>query len=322
MAMDGVEPAGSIKWLEIRRTEAGSVGPTSRWDHPDQAFATLAQQELAMLRSSGDGSSDVAFNQEMGFLNSSFAKERPQLDGLLDDQLWATARAQGKAIAFEVASAAPGEGTDEIIFAHDDQFFYGAIDCHKLAGRAYRQRQEIRKRDPDLSQQDRVQLTIDSGLNFCGTIQLTLDYRGRVSESKLDGKNWNPDWYVAASQDDDTWSVEFAIPMSALSQRAPDQPVHRADALSRGWGVKIDRLADHSKSVWKGVEPSVELTGLQASLKPNPAGFHRLIFDSAPDLATPMSDRHVQPAQYQLELKDKSNRFAVPPKIPNLSGAR
>ena len=300
-------------------------------DHPDQAFASLAQQELAMLRSSSDSLADADLKKEVDFLDSSFAKERPKLDGLLDDGLWEDARAQGRVATFEISSAATGQGTDEIVFAHDDQFFYGAIHCRKLTGRTYRQQQGVRTRDPDLSQQDRVRLTIDPGLNFCGAIKLTLDYRGWVSESKLAGKNWNPDWFVAAAQDDDSWSVEFAIPMSELSRQAPDQPIHRADTASRGWGVKVCRIVEHSQAVWQGVEPSADLTGLQASLKPNPAGFRRLLFSSNPNLLTPVRDPLVRQAQYQLESNAKANgesdvdlksdHFPVAPQVPNLGGS-
>jgi photosystem II stability/assembly factor-like uncharacterized protein len=307
-------------------------------DHPDQAFAKLAQQELAMLRSSSDSLAAADLREEIDSLNSSFAKERPKLDGHLDDELWENARAEGQVATFEIGSAKAGQGTDEIVFAYDGQFFYGAIHCHKLAGRSYRQRQGTRTRDPDLSQQDRVQLALDPGLNFCGAIKLTLDYRGWVSESKLAGKDWNPDWFVAAAQDDDTWSVEFAIPMAAISQRAPDQPTHRADTASRGWGVKVCRMIDHEQTVWpdvdQGVESlgaSVELKGLQASLKPNPAGFRRLLFSSNPNLTTPVRDPLVRPAQYQLESNanangdsgaaPKSDHFPVAPQVPNLDGS-
>ena len=300
----------------------------------DQALANFVNQELAMLRSGGRAASDDALAREQNFLNSHFAKERPELDGLLDDRLWENARAQGKTNSFKVTSAVPGINTgdkadadaDEIMFAHDDQFFYGAARCQKLPGRSYRAQQEVRKRDPDLSQQDRVELLIDPSLNFCGGIKLTLDYRGRVCESKMEGKDWNPDWYVAAAQDDDTWTVEFAIPMSAISQRAPNLPVHQADAASRGWAVKVRRRVDRSRCVWNaanegGVERPGQLTGLQASLKPDPTGFRRLIFGNHPDLAVPKRDDNVQPVQYQLELDDQPNSVPVSPQVPNLGGS-
>lgn len=292
-------------------------------DHPDGAFAALAGQELLLLRSGGDASDHAALREQVNFLDSNFATERPKLDGALDDELWENARRERKTATFEVHSATSERDTDQIIFAHDDQFVYGAIRCRKLKGQTYRHEQKTRTRDPDLSQRDRVELTIDPSLNYCGSIKLTLDYRGWVSESKLAGKNWNPDWYVAAAQDDDAWNVEFAIPLSAINQRAPGRPTHPSDPCSRGWGVKMNRLVNHSRSVWDHDESSARLTGLQASLKPDPAGFRRLIFGNYRDLAVPDRDPNVRPAQYQLESDDApdSDRFASPPQVPELGGS-
>ena len=336
MELNLLARSSGLRSVEPKLTHLARLGGG---DRADGAFASFADQELAMLRAGGSVSDDAALRREMNFLDSSFAKERPKLDGQFDDRLWENVRSQGKLTTFKVPSAVQGQDNDEIMFAHDDQFFYGAIGCQKIPGRPYRVQQGIRKRDPDLSQQDRVEILIDPSLNGCGVIRLTLDYQGRVSESKFEGKNWDPDWYVAAAQDDDTWNIEFAIPMSALSQRAPDQPIHPADASSRGWGVKVCRLVEQSRSVWDGVEPSAKLTGLQGSLKPNLAGFQRLIFGNNPDLLTPDRDPHVRQAQYQLESNDGSNgesngklkdepkdgssgdHFPVPPQVPNLGGS-
>jgi len=69
------------------------------------------------------------------------------------------------------------------------------------------------------------------------------------------------------------------------------------------------------------------LTGLQASLKPNPAGFRRLIFGNNPDLLVPDRDPHVRQAQYQLESNEgisgavEGGQFPAPPQVPNLGGS-
>ena len=325
-----MEPAW--QWLELNllaRTSGlrsvepklGQMSQVKMDGQTDRSFATVAQQELSLLRSSGRLKPDTASKDKTKWLTSTFASARPKLDGVLDDGLWRDARKQGNVQTVKIAAESSNQDTDEIVFAHDDQFFYGAIRCRKLPTLSYRPAKLTRSRDPNLSRNDRVELTIDPSLNFCGGSKLTLDYRGWVTESKLGGKGWNPDWYVAGTQDEKTWSVEFAIPLSAISQRAPDQPIHASDESSRGWAVKVCRLDDQSRSVWDGVPSVKETVGLQASLKPAPDGFLRMIFSSNPDLAIPTLDRHVQPAQYQLESDVESNGLAAPPNVPDIGVA-
>ncbi len=290
-------------------------------DQANRSFATVAQEELSLLRSAGHSENSSASHAATRHLSSVFAPQRPKLDGRLDDTLWRDAVRQRKMATFKIPSIDSAHNSDQIIFAHDDQFLYGAIHCQKLPTQRYRLRQGTRTRDPDLSRNDRVELTIDPSLNFCGGIKLTLDHQGWVAESKLAGKGWDPDWYVSGVQDKKTWTVEFAIPLKTLSERAPNQPVHPSDNSCRGWAVKVCRLDERSRSVWGCVPHVKDQVGLQASLKPDPTGFRRLIFDSNPDLVTSSRDVRVQPAQYQLESKAEPNRFAAPPQVPDYSNS-
>ena len=325
-----LEPAW--QWLELnllaRTTGLRSVEPKlvqmaqrTSGNPLEQSFTSVAQQELLLLRASGHPSGMSDSNAQTKRLASTFATERPKLDGVLDDAVWRDAHTQRNATEFEITSADIGQHSDEIMFAHDDQFFYGAIRCQKLPTQSYRDRQGVRTRDPDLSRNDRVELTLDPILNFSGGIKLVIDHRGWVAESKLASKKWNPDWYVAAADDEKTWTVEFAIPLAAIYHPSATTPVEASKSPSRGWAVRIARLNDRSRCVWEGVPAPKEKVGLQASLKPDPTGFRRLIFSPNPELSIPMQDPHVQPARYQLESSEESDRFHQPPQVPDIHGA-
>jgi photosystem II stability/assembly factor-like uncharacterized protein len=321
------------QWIELnllaRSSGVGSVEPKLakmaqlRTGSPqDREFARMAQHDLMLLHARGSLATDAKSQDKKNDLVSHFASERPKLDGILDEALWQNAEAAGDAAVFTHASSYPIHNADRIVLAHDDQYFYGAIHCQKLPNYPYRVRQGVRTRDPVLSQSDRIEWVIDPSLNFCGGIKLVIDHQGRVAESKLGGKDWNPNWYVANAQDEKTWSVEFALPLSEIAQQTPDRAVRKANVGARGWAVKACRLDNRSRFVWDGVENGSEKSGLQASLKPDPTGFRRMVFHSDSDSNIPMPDRRVRPVQYQLELDNGSNNFSNPPKAPDIGGLK
>ena len=78
----------------------------------------------------------------------------------------------------------------------------------------------------------------------------------------MDIQAWDPDWYVAAVEDDASWTIEAAIPLKELVPRPPA----RGDA----WAV--------------GLQRTIPSTGFQSWTKPAsvnvlPQGFGLLAFD-------------------------------------------
>lgn len=147
--------------------------------------------------------------------------EKPVLDGRFDDPIWQHAKSAP-------LLAPPGEEFDRsaaCLVVRDHEFLYFGIACKKVAGREYPLEEGPRPRDPDLKQQDRVELFIDLDRDWVTAYHLVVDSRGWVAEDCWNDASWNPKWFVAARDSEDRWSVECAIPLDELTGNFP-QPNH------------------------------------------------------------------------------------------------
>jgi hypothetical protein len=91
---------------------------------------------------------------------------------------------------------------------------------------------------------------------------LAMDHRGWVAESCWGDMSWNPTWFVAQAADEQSWTIETAIPLDQLTGVYPGP---RAV-----WAVGIQRIV-----------PGV---GFQSWTQPAaievlPEGFGWLMFD-------------------------------------------
>jgi hypothetical protein len=123
-------------------------------------------------------------------------------------------------------------------------------------------KKQPRPRDSDLSAHDRVDLLIDIDRDYATYYRFTVDQRGWTAESCFGDSSWNPDWYVASREDDETWTVEFAIPLEQIVEKLP-QP-------REVWAIGIQRTS-----------PGVGFQSwtTPASTEIRPEGFGYLIFD-------------------------------------------
>jgi len=132
---------------------------------------------------------------------------RPRLDGQLDDESW-----QGLS---PTALRSPQYDDEawpaEITLAHDDEFLYLTATCVKATKGTYTKSDAARPRDPDLSNNDRLELFIDVDRDYATWYDLTVDHRGWTAESCAGDPTWNPEWYVAAVETSDSWTIEAAI---------------------------------------------------------------------------------------------------------------
>jgi hypothetical protein len=79
-----------------------------------------------------------------------------------------------------------------------------------------------------------LELLIDVDRDYTTCYRLAVDHRGWVWEACMDITAWNPDWYVAAAEDDTSWTIEVAIPF--------DQIVESAPAEHDVWAVGLRRI--------------------------------------------------------------------------------
>ena len=67
---------------------------------------------------------------------------------------------------------------------------------------------------------DRVAVRLDVDRDYTTAFELAVDHRGWTHDACWNDATWNPTWFVAAAADESTWTVEAAIPLAELVDRA------------------------------------------------------------------------------------------------------
>ncbi len=183
---------------------------------------------------------------------------RPRLDGRLDDDAWQ----QGKPL--ELQPAQPGDRLSpaSVKLACDDQFLYLAVTCRKVPEIHYAFDSLPRPRDPDLSGRDRVDLLLDVDRDYATFYRLTVDHRGWTGEACLGDAGWDPEWFVAASENDTEWTVEAAIAWKELVPKAPGS--------RQAWAFGLQRIVPGA---------GVQSFSRPAAAVPRAEGFGLLVFE-------------------------------------------
>ena len=223
-----------------------------RNDQPD--FAMAAKREMEIQDDSSNPSQWKAV----------IASARPFLDGQGKDACWASNR-------FRLTNP-----SEKVLFSYDDEFLYVFATLPKLkTGQSYvfDQKEESDEQDPDLSRRDRLEIKIDVDRDYCSAAHFVVDYRGWAAEYCGGSKDWNPEWFLAIDHGDQAWSVEMAIPWSALSRAKPTP--------GSVWAVSMQRLNYDSVSLW-GDQAGQKLgspLGFGASMTATPDQFQLLEFE-------------------------------------------
>jgi len=163
----------------------------------------------------------------------------PHLDGVHEDATWDAA----EGILFGRGDPSTFEASTKVAFARDASFLYLAIECGKVNSVEYPSAKRPRPHDPDLSERDRLHIYLDVDRDYSTAWRITVDSRGWTGESLGKDTSWNPNWYVASHEDEESWSVEAAI---AFAQLGSDRPATRST-----WGLGMERIAPGSgRQAW------------------------------------------------------------------------
>ncbi len=193
----------------------------------------------------------------------------PVLDGSLDDPCWAKCAVSGD--FFDMGRAAPVTQPTFVRVCYDDENLYVAFEC--LEDRMDETSAAISQRDDGslFDVDDSVAVLLDTyhdrrscyafAVNMVAT---KMDLRVAESGSSQD-LGWDAVWDAAAARSDDRWTVEMAIPFSAM-RFVPGESVT--------WGVEFARHSTPSReeSRWVHREGDVldprqfgDLVGLSCS---------------------------------------------------------
>lgn len=123
----------------------------------------------------------------------------------------------------------------QAMFMYDDDFLYVALRCRKSGAFTYRPvDQAPRPRDPDLSNEDRVEILLDTNLDYGVTYKILIDHRGWIGDECWGNRTWNPALFAAREEDEHYWTIEVAIPWEQLTDRRP--------GAGTVWGIALRRI--------------------------------------------------------------------------------
>jgi hypothetical protein len=184
--------------------------------------------------------------------------QKPLLDGNLNEPLWQLAARVDLATDSDSRRSFPAH----VFLAHDEKYFYFAVQCQRAALDNSPKPDDPRTRDAELDGEDRVELLIDVDRDYATYYRLIVDHRGWTADACFADPTWNPQWYVAADPKPEAWTIEAAIP---IEQLVPHPPA-RGDT----WAIGLQRIIP-ATAFQSWTQP--------ASMDVQPQGFGLLMFD-------------------------------------------
>lgn len=125
----------------------------------------------------------------------------PKLDGILTDECWLSGMS---------ANTSP---TPRVRVAYDEDYLYLAIECSTARFGQDTQASDPAKknRDRDLTQVDRLKISIDTDRDLMTFMQLQVSAAGRTHDAIDGNPSWDPTWYRDTLQSGGNRIVEIAI---------------------------------------------------------------------------------------------------------------
>lgn len=159
----------------------------------------------------------------------------PQLDGMLDDEMWRHVPVATGFRQVEPRAGAPAQLETTVRMAQDERALYVAVRASDPAGRDGIRVRDLR-RDFVWGRSDAVGFVIDGlgdgrSIQAFGTSAYGAQWDAQVTDGGLLDLEWDAPWAVRTHIDSAAWSAEFAIPWSTL----------RFAAGSTTWRINLTR---------------------------------------------------------------------------------
>ena len=177
-------------------------------------------------------------------------EEKPKIDGVLDEAMWAEAPV---ATDFTILLPTPGkpasQQTEVKVVYSDLGIYFGAV-LHDSKPDSIQA--ELTERD-DLGNTDRFAIFLDpyqSGINGFSFVvtPANVQYDAKENDGRGD-RNWDAVWVSGATRTDQGWSAEVFLPYSAL--RFPARPEQQ-------WTINFSRTIqrNNEESFWSAIDPN------------------------------------------------------------------
>lgn len=224
--------------------------PAEQQELPMPVMVSVYTPSKPLLDGKFDGGSDQSVWQRSNVYSLTHAKPRHRLLELLQPEK--TVQRVGIIREECLREMSQNFGT-QTMFMHDSEYWYIALRCPKVPEFAYPPVfSKQQDRDVDMSQQDRVEILIDTDRDYKTYYSLTIDFRGWVMEACMGDRNWNSRGQVVRHEDGEAWYIEAAIPFSSLLERSMPSNVV--------WCMAIRRLVPDAGIECWNVENSFALT--------------------------------------------------------------
>ncbi len=164
---------------------------------------------------------------------------RPFLDGRDEESCWKDES------VMELASTWSEDGPKtQIRIARDADFLFIHSRSWKspnglnasLKGKATARSNPQRTRDSLDTEKDHIRFRLDLDRDYSTWFELAWDSDGETLDQCNDMSWWNPEWFIAVTEDHATWSAEIAIPMASLIPTPPSEftamPRQASDAVT------------------------------------------------------------------------------------------
>ncbi|MBI3861783.1 MAG: hypothetical protein HY290_07790 [Planctomycetia bacterium] len=162
-----------------------------------------------------------------------FTPARPVLDGALSDACWKSAGELP--LTRENQPAGQGDLPARAYVCCDGEYLYFAARLPRAAGaRTDGSFAGKRRHDEDLSDFDRVVVSLDVDRDYVTAFQFAVDQRGCTHDACCNDSTWDPRWLVAVQGDAAEWCVEAAIPFAEIAPYVPGR--------GTAWALGITRI--------------------------------------------------------------------------------
>ncbi len=153
-------------------------------------------------------------------MNITKTEESPVIDGILSEELWNLAVPVTDFVQREPNNGQPVSERTEVFYLYDENYLYIGIRCYDdpdgVVGREM-------ARNANLSNDDRVQIILDTHLDGRNAYWFQIGPRGSIGDAIISGngqgfnKDWQGLWDGRASIRPHGWEAEIAIPFKTLN---------------------------------------------------------------------------------------------------------
>ncbi|MEX0987595.1 MAG: DUF5916 domain-containing protein [Bacteroidales bacterium] len=163
-----------------------------------------------------------------------YFEEPPRIDGVINEACWQQTQPITEFVQREPLPGIPATVETEIYIGYDSENLYVAFRC---LGEYDEISAKQMARDVDLSNDDRVQLILDTYLDKRNGYWFQIGPRGSIGDAIISengaafNKAWDGLWSGKATMHDQGWDAEIAIPFKTLN----------FDREATSWGLKIIR---------------------------------------------------------------------------------